>query len=371
MDSACLALNRAALGRKPWGTSVATGQDDRPDTIEPPDHRRHVKPTLRTISEITGLGVTTVSRALKDGPELSLETRARVQAVAAELKYRPDRAGVRLRTGRTFVVGLILDQNVAVAEFERRIIMGVSRVLYQTSYHLVVMPQATDADPMEPIRYFVETGGADGLIFTHTRPQDRRVQYLLERDFPFVTHGRTESVEQHPFYDFDNERFTAESVRRLVQRGRRRLALVEPPRHLTCHRHTMEGFREAVATAGVESMIVHGVHTDESPANFREAALALTNAPNRPDGVVCANETGCVAFIAGLRDGGMTIGKDVDVIAKGTSELLDHTHPAIDSFYEDLTFGGEELARLLLRRIDGAPVADLQTLGEPRLQRRT
>ena len=67
--------------------------------------------------------------------------------------------------------------------------------------------------------------------------------------------------------------------------------------------------------------------------------------PDRPDGIICANETGCVALMAGLRDGGLTIGRDVDVVAKGTSDLLDHTYPAIDSFFEDLTFAGEELAR--------------------------
>lgn len=337
----------------------------------PMEHRTdRSRPTLKTISALTGLGVTTVSRALKNGPELSLETRSRVQAIAAQIGYRPDRAGVRLRTGRTFVIGLILDQSVSVAEFERRIIMGVSRVLYNTSYHLVVMPQASNADPIEPIRYFVETQAADGLIFTHTRPQDPRVRYLLDREFPFITHGRTDFGNLHPFYDLDTARMTAAAVNHLVGRGRKRLALVEPPRYLTCHAHAMEGFANAIAANAVDAIVAAGVHLDESPANFRAAGLRLARQPDRPDGIICANETGCVALLAGLRDGGLTIGRDVDVVAKGTSDLLDHTYPAIDSLFEDLTFAGEELARLLLRRIAGAPVAELQSLGETRLQRR-
>jgi LacI family transcriptional regulator len=329
------------------------------------------RPTLKTISALTGLGVTTVSRALKNGPELSLETRTRVQAIAAELGYRPDRAGVRLRTGRTFVIGLILDQSVSVAEFERRIIMGVSRVLRDTSYHLVVMPQPSRAEPLEPIRYFVETQAADGLIFTHTQPHDPRVRYLLDRQFPFITHGRTDLGDQHPYYDLDTGRLTAGAARHLIERGRRRLALIEPPRHLTCHAHAIEGFAKTVSALGVDAIVAAGVHLDESPANFRAAGLRLARQPDRPDGIICANETGCVALMAGLRDGGLTIGRDIDVVAKGTSDLLDHIHPAIDSFFEDLTFAGEELARLLLRRIAGAPVAELQSLSETRLQRRT
>src|SRR5438105_2583941 len=82
------------------------------------------------------------------------------------------------------------------------------------------------AGPMEPVRYFVETAAADGIIFTHTRPHDERAQYLIDRKFPFITHGRTEIGEAHPFYDFDNERFTAAAVKRLHERGRKRLALL-------------------------------------------------------------------------------------------------------------------------------------------------
>ncbi|MCP4380874.1 MAG: LacI family DNA-binding transcriptional regulator [Hyphomicrobiales bacterium] len=328
------------------------------------------RPTLKTISKITGLGVTTVSRALKDGPELSAETRALVQSIASDIGYRPNRAGVRLRTGRTLVVGLILDQSVTIAEFERRIILGVSSVLKKTDYHLVVTPVLDGADAMEPVRYMVENGAADGLIFTHTHPRDERVRYLLDRGFPFVSHGRTELDADHPFYDFDNERFIVESVERLVARGRQRLALVVPPDTLTCAGHMIEGFRKATDRAGVSAIAVDGVHLDSEPGDFRAAARAMATPPDAPDGIICGNETRCVALMAGLRDAGLVVGEDVDVIAKETSDLLNHLEPAIDSFREDLVFAGQEVARLLLRRIDGAPVRELQSIAEPQFHSR-
>lgn len=334
------------------------------------DSEARGRPTLKTISKITGLGITTVSRALKDGPELSAETRALVQSIANDIGYRPNRAGVRLRTGRTLVIGLILDQSVTIAEFERRIILGVSSVLKETDYHLVVTPVLDGADVMEPVRYMVENGAADGLIFTHTHPRDERVRYLADREFPFVSHGRTEFGIDHPFYDFDNERFIVESVERLVARGRRRLALVVPPDTLTCAGHMLEGFRRAADRAGVAAMIVDGVHLDSDPGDFRAAARALAAMPEAPDGIICGNETRCVPMLAGLRDSGIVVGEDIDVIAKETSDLLNHLEPAIDSFREDLVFAGQEVARLMLRRIAGAPVADLQSIAEPQFHSR-
>ena len=91
------------------------------------------------------------------------------------------------------------------------------------------------------MRYIVETGSADGIIFSRTEPQDARVRYLHEQGFPFATHGRTEMGIVHPFFDFDNERYGELAVERLVARGRRRLALVPPPPHLTYSHHMTAG----------------------------------------------------------------------------------------------------------------------------------
>ena len=60
-----------------------------------------VRPTLRTLARELDLSVTTVSRALKDGPEVHPDTVARVKAAAEAVSYRPDWRAVNLKTGRT------------------------------------------------------------------------------------------------------------------------------------------------------------------------------------------------------------------------------------------------------------------------------
>ena len=78
---------------------------------------RRGKPTLRTIANLTGLAVTTVSRALSDAPQISLETRERVHKIAREIGYLPDRAAQRLKTGRTNVISILLDSHQEVVGF--------------------------------------------------------------------------------------------------------------------------------------------------------------------------------------------------------------------------------------------------------------
>src|ERR1044072_5284777 len=84
------------------------------------------RPAPNTLAFMTGLGVTTVSRALKDAPEIGAETKRRVQLVARQIGYRPNRAGVRLRTGKTNVISLVLNTEREIMSFVSDIIYGVS-----------------------------------------------------------------------------------------------------------------------------------------------------------------------------------------------------------------------------------------------------
>jgi LacI family transcriptional regulator len=334
--------------------------------------RERKRATLKTIAEATGFALTTVSRALKNEPDIGAETRAKVQAVAAKLGYRPDRAAQGLRTGRTLVVGLILDQTLAVAEFERRIIAGASKVIYdETPYNLVVLPHTDSANPIESVRYFVEDAQVDGLIFAHTTPADERVHYLIDRDVPFVTHGRTELDVQHPYFDFDNCALTKQSVERLVRKGRRRIAMVASTPHLTCASHFMDGFIDGVRTSAVEGFVIPDLYLNEDPSKFREAGRKLAKQVPLPDGIVCGAENAAIGLVAGLQDAGLVVGRDVDVIAKSTSDILDYLTPPIDSFSEDLMLAGETLAHFLMKRIASVPAEELQAVDQPRLCERT
>jgi len=66
------------------------------------------RPTLKTIARISGLAVPTVSRALGDADDIGYDTKALVNRIADEIGYIPNRAGVRLRTGRTNVISLVI-----------------------------------------------------------------------------------------------------------------------------------------------------------------------------------------------------------------------------------------------------------------------
>lgn len=324
-----------------------------------------VRPTLKSVAEKCGFAVTTVSRALNDAPDLSRETKALIQQVAREMGYTPNRAGVRLRTGRTMVVAFILNQEDEINQFARNLIIGISNRLKATSYHLIVLPKQLGQDPMEPLRYIVETHSADGLIISHTQPQDERVKYLLEHGFPFVTHGRTELASPHAYVDHDNLAFAYEATRALIRLGRRQIALVRAPNTFTYASFQNAGYRRALYEAGLRPFEDHDLWLDQSPAELRSAARTLVASPSPPDGFVCGSETRSLALLSGLQEAGLVMGRDIDIFAKRTSDLLDLFRPSIPSLAEDLVNAGYLLADILLQRIQGGATVMPQIVQPP------
>lgn len=323
------------------------------------------RPTLKTIAYMTGLGITTVSRALHDAPDISRSTKERVRLVAKQIGYRPNRAGVRLRTGKTNVISLILNVETEVLGMSSNLVYGISEYLAGSTYHLIVRPYDPSGDPLDPVRYIFETGSADGIIFSRTEPNDARVRYLHERGFPFATHGRTEMGIVHPYYDFDNGRYAEIAVARLAELGRRRLTLIPPPEHLTYSHHMSAGFRQAVERFDLIDVPVRGVTTDSGYAAIGAEVARMMASHRRPDGFVCGSPSSAIAAIAAAEDAGFAIGRDFDLVAKDSFNMMRRIRREIEVVHEDFRAGGTGLAAAVTRTIDGVAPEELQTLEVP------
>ena len=331
-----------------------------PPDATPPDGR----PTLKTIAYLTGLGVTTVSRALKDGPEIGEETRQRVKLIAQQIGYRPNRAGVRLRTGKTNVISLILNVQDEGYGFLSAFIYGISQALAGTQYHLVITPYSL-ADPMEPVRYIVETKSADGIIISRTEANDPRVRYMQAHGFAFATHGRTEIETPHAFCDYDNAEFARDAIRQLLARGRKKIALLGPPRSLFYHKHTVSGYLDGMQRACLPAIIFDMIDTDAPPPDIRAFAEGLGKTAGPPDGYVCSSAMAAMSLLSGLEEAGLQIGRDFDLAAKQAAVPLHWYRKEIITIDEDFHAAGASLADSVRAVIDGADPASLQVLMRP------
>ncbi|MBP2548328.1 LacI family transcriptional regulator [Neorhizobium galegae] len=330
-----------------------------------PERTGSARPTLKTIAYMTGLGITTVSRALKDAPDIGADTKERVRLVAAQLGYQPNRAGVRLRTGKTNVIALVLSIEEELMGFTSQMMFGISEVLAGTQYHLVLTPHAHQKDPMAPVRYILDTGSADGVIISRTLPDDPRVALMTERNFPFATHGRTDMGVCHPFHDFDNESFAYQAVEKLASRGRRRIALLAPPAKLSYYLHTRIGFERGLKAFGATEVAMGRLTSEASLDTIRTHMQGLMSSSEPPDGIISISGSSAIALVAGLEAAGARLGDGIDMVSKQSAEFLNWIRPEVHAINEDVRQAGRELAKAVIARIDGVAPELLQSVSKP------
>jgi len=322
-------------------------------------------PTLKTISEMTGLSLSTVSLSLRNGARLKKETREKVAQAAAQIGYVPNRAGVRLRTGQTNVLALVLAPEQNTIDYTRRLIQGIGDRLQGTKYHLNVIPEFRTGQSTSAIDYILSNRTADGVILTHTSQRDPRAETMLDAGFPFVTHGRTEFRRAHAYLDFDATRYLQMGVQRLSDLGRKNVALAVLDNQTTNFQQIEQSFERAIKASGLSGSVIKSYDDLGTPEAARAFGQRLARDGGEIDGLMCNNELTALAILGGLNAEGLSMGRDFDMVCKQTTEILPALQPGMDTIAEDLFASGGELANLLIRRIAGETISDLQSLNEP------
>lgn len=322
------------------------------------------KPTLKTIAEISGLAVPTVSRALNDAPDIGSGTKKLVRKIADEIGYIPNRAGVRLRTGRTNVVSLIMstDHN----NHTGRIISGASSGLHDSPFHLIVTPSFPAEDEMKPVRYVVETGSADAIILNQIAPEDRRVAYLMEKKFPFVTHGRSKWSAEHSYYDFDNEAYGRQAVADLRGRGRKTVAFIGPPLEQSYGGHMLNGVMSGCDEQDLSFVPMRDIDSDmPSPSMVHHVVEFLRNNP-KVDSIITGSTNAATAAVGAVEELGMKLGEAIDIYTKEAEPYLTLMRPELLCCYENIGEAGNFLAKAAIQAVRNPTAPPMQKLDVPR-----
>ncbi len=322
-------------------------------------------PTLKTISRISGLAIPTVSRALGDAPDIGGKTKDLINYIADSIGYVPNRAGVRLRTGRTNVISLVVPAADDVLNSSARLMSSIAQELRATRFHLNVMPWFADENPLRPIKYIVETRSADAVIFNATEPEDPRVTYLLKNKFPFATHGRTKWADQHAYFEYDNAAFMRVAIRQLARRGRKNLLAILPPLNQNYAQDMMRGLEEESVLSGVNFRVSKNVHADQPSSDIRHWVTQRLQKSPELDAVICSSTKAAIAAIVAIEDQGRTLGQDIDIMSKEVAPILQMFRESALVKVDDVGEAGKFLAKAVLRQLREPDASLMQRVETP------
>ena len=307
---------------------------------------------LRQVARLSGVSVSTASRALSGSTQVSVRTAARVRAAAATLGYRPNASARALRGARSQFIGLVVTNLVntsfqAIADVARR---EFARHDYQ------LMLSITDGDPVQEraaLRILVDYGAA-GVIVVGS--DSEAAEELPRSGTPIVHLARRPQRLVGDAVLGDEIAGARLATEHLLKAGHRRIAIIAGPRDVQSGRERMEGYWLAMQAAGIPVREELALHVPLTPEAGAAAAGDLLDLPvsSQPSALIVANHEACYGVLPALRERPVAIPRDLAVICYEDSLLARWWHPAVTVIDNNAREMGELAARLLLRRLDPA-----------------
>ena len=304
---------------------------------------------MKDIARDLGVSVITISKVLRNHPDVGDETRERVLARVKELDYRPNLAARSLVTGRTYLVGLVVPD--LLHPFFAEIAKSLSETLRGSGYYLIVSSSQEDPDIEEQEINQLLARRLDTLIIASCRSTVDLFFRIEKQKTPYVLIDRILPGLTANFIGVDDEVVGRLATRHLVEIGCKRIAHIRGPATSTGTRR-VEGYKQALAQAGlkvVEDYIITERKGDvETKQRGAEAMRQLLSLKPRPDGVFCFNDPLAMGAMNYALDQGIQIPEDIAVIGCGNLHYDDSLRVPLSSIDQHSRRIGEEAARIAL-----------------------
>lgn len=272
---------------------------------------------LKELSAKLGLSQTTVSRALNGFPEVSEDTRARVQEAARRHNYRPNNRARALATGRAMAIGHVIPvsaQHEIVNPVFADFIAGAGETYSAADYDMV-LSVVSDADEAEAYRRLRAKGSVDGVIVHGPKVDDPRIALLRDIGLPFVVHGRsTGATQPYSWLDVNNRRAFERATAFLVDLGHRRIALLNGLEVMDFAHRRRTGYEAALAAHGLAPDPALMRSEEMTEAYGHRAAAGMLALPRPPTAFLAASLITAIGVRRAVEERGLRMGRDVSIV---------------------------------------------------------
>ncbi|MEU2348010.1 LacI family DNA-binding transcriptional regulator [Modestobacter sp. NPDC049651] len=310
-----------------------------------------MRATLTSVASAAGVSTSTASRALSGHPSVLPSTRARVLAAAAAQEYQPNRMASALRTQRTGLLGLVVN-NLRTATFHT-IAETLQAWAAGRGYQVLVCTTGGDPDREAAFLQTVRSHHFDGVVIAGSGANVDLVNTLVREGRGVVTMNREVPGSLAPSVMSDYAAATRLATEHLLGLGHTRIATIEGPADVTSGRQSHEGFAAAMAAAGVP-VLPELVHRGPFDAGFgREAAAVVLRLPEPPTALLVSNHEASFGALPVLGEVGLRVPDELSVVCTEEEPYYDWWSPPLTTVDNRAEVLAGQAAALLLAQLDG------------------
>ena len=310
---------------------------------------------LKDIANDLGLSVVTISKVLRDHPDIAAETRRRVLKRMRELNYQPNFAARSLVTGRTWTLGLVVPD--LLHPFFADVAKAISGEARKHGYSLLI--SSSDEDPELEVQEIKQllARRVDVILIASAQWSIDCFRMIEEHKTPYILIDRRFQGLDSNFVGVDDQAVGSLATAHLIEQGCKRIAHIRGPEVSTAIGR-LEGYKQVLASYNLTPLPGHivslgtsGDHRGEKGGY--EAAKKLLAAEPLPDGIFCFNDPSALGAMRAILESGLRIPEDVAVVGCGNlsySDFLRVPLSSVDQGSENIGRSAAELALKIARK---------------------
>ncbi|MFK7793043.1 MAG: LacI family DNA-binding transcriptional regulator [Devosiaceae bacterium] len=319
------------------------------------EKRRRAGPTIQDVAHRANVSTATVSRCLNEPDLVIPATRERVLKAVDELGYAPNFSAKTLAANKSGTIGAIIP-TMENAIFARGL-QAFQEELGEFGFTLLVASSAYRQDlEAEQIRNLVARGVDALMLIGHDRDPGI-YEFLAKRGLPFVNAWTYDRGIDAASVGFDNRAAMRGLAEKVLALGHTRIGVISALRtHNDRARERMEGIRDAISAAGLQSDSLTTLDVTYSISNGAESFKKLMEVDDRPTAIMCGNDVLAVGALNMARQMGVDVPKDVSITGFDDIELAQVSSPALTTVHVPHRQMGKRAAGVLIDMLrDGAP----------------
>jgi LacI family transcriptional regulator len=317
------------------------------------------KITLKQIAKELDVSISTVSKSLRNSLEIGEETRLKVQAFAKFYNYKPNNIALSLKNRKTKTIGIIIPE--IVHHFFSTVINGIEQVANENGYSVVICLSDESFDKEVLNMELLANGSIDGFIMslskeTQFKGDFHHITEVINQGMPVVMFDRITDEVICDKVIIDDKLAAYEAVQSLIDKGRKKIALVTTVDYVSVGKLRTDGYTKALLDSGLsfdENLIIKIENVDTC-----EIIIGKLLEDKAIDAVLAVNELFAVTCIKTANKIGLNVPKDLAVIAFTDGIISKYSTPTITTVSQSGIKMGNRAAKILIERLESEDDGD-------------
>ncbi len=313
--------------------------------------------SLKDIAMELGVSISTVSRGLRDHPDISAELIAKIKALAGLRNYSPNPMAMGLLKQRTKMIGVIVPD--LVTHFFSSVISGIEEVAKEKGYFVIVSPSNESyLKEKENIENLMKARVEGFIVCLSQQTSDYgHFEQITEAEIPLVFFDRVCLKDQVPTVVADSLEAARGITRHFYENSARRIAYISGPEHLNISDERRLGYLQGLSDCGLEFYSQYLENCDLSPDSAAAATQRLLALSIPPDAIFGINDTVVFAAMKEIRRSGLHVPDDIMLVGFTDEFHATVVHPMLTSVMHPTREMGRVAAGLFFELIENPDVS--------------